>query len=485
MGSKWRETTLGDLSSDVSYGYTESASSEKVGPRFLRITDIQNGVVDWRTVPYCPSTEKNYEKYKLHQGDIVVARTGNSTGENYLFNSDEDAVYASYLIRFKIDDTRADSRFVWYTMRSANWWSYVNSSKTGSAQAGANAKVLGGYPVILPPLPEQRAIAHILGSLDDKIELNRRMNETLEAMAQALFKSWFIDFDPVIDNAILAGNPIPGEFAQRAEQRRAILAQNQPSPPAPLPGGEGRHYRGAEGLPNSIRQLFPCEFECTSPFGRGEGEGAAGIGWIPKGWRVESVEKTIEINPKIALKKNTVAPYVDMKALPTTGFSVAEVGEKEYTGGAKFNNGDVLLARITPCLENGKTAIVDFLTGDEIGAGSTEVIVLRGKGPIHTPFIACLSRSERFRLHCIQSMVGSSGRQRVQNACFTNFYISIPPTNELLDLFQNLTVFNFNKITNNSNQSRTLAILRDVLLPKLISGEIQVSDLEKYMERSV
>jgi type I restriction enzyme S subunit len=148
-------------------------------------------------VPFCPITKDNHQKYRLADGDIVVARTGNSTGENFLFKGNEDAVFASYLIRFRIDRQKADPQFVWYNLRSRNWWEFIDKSKTGSAQAGANAKVLGRFPVNLPPIEEQRAIAHILGTFDDRIELNRRMNQTLEEMARALFKSYFVDFDGV------------------------------------------------------------------------------------------------------------------------------------------------------------------------------------------------------------------------------------------------------------------------------------------------
>ncbi len=142
MAGEWEETTLGDISSDVSYGYTESASESKVGPHFLRITDIQNGVVDWNTVPYCPISESDHTKYQLRNGDILVARTGNSTGENFLYRGQTDAVFASYLIRFRVKERKADPVFVWYNLRSRRWWDFINSAKTGSAQAGANAKVL-------------------------------------------------------------------------------------------------------------------------------------------------------------------------------------------------------------------------------------------------------------------------------------------------------------------------------------------------------
>ena len=264
MGNEWRKATLGEISLDVSYGYTESASEERVGPHFLRITDIQNGVVDWGIVPFCPISDVDHAKYRLHNGDIVVARTGNSTGENYLFRSGEDAVYASYLIRFRINRQSADARFVWYTMRSPQWWAFVNASKTGSAQAGANAKVLGRYPIELPPLSEQRRIAHILGTLDEKIELNRQMNATLEAMAQALFKSWFVDFDPVIDKALATGNPIPEPLHKRAEARRALGDKRRP-------------------LPAAIAQQFPSRFVFTEE-----------MGWVPEGWGISAVDDVLD-----------------------------------------------------------------------------------------------------------------------------------------------------------------------------------------------
>ena len=192
----------------------------------------------------------------------------------------------------------------------------------------------------------------------------------------------------------------------------------------------------------------------------------------------------IEIDPAVNLPKNTVAPFVDMKALPLKGYSVTAINKKPYAGGAKFQNGDVLLARITPCLENGKTAIVDFLDSGQVGFGSTEFIVLRGKAPIPTPFVACLSRNTEFREHCIKSMVGSSGRQRVQKDCFSKFYLSLPEKDMLLDKFFLLTEKNFEQAHKRSKQSRLLADLRDTLLPKLLSGKIGVEQAKNIVEKT-
>ena len=184
---------LGDISTDVSYGYTESASLKNVGPKFLRITDIQEDRIDWDKVPFCPITRENFIKYKLEIGDIVIARTGNSTGASSTIKCNIEAVFASYLIRFRLNRKIANPFFVDFVLRSTLWKNFVESIKGGSAQPGANAKQLAEFEFKLPDLPSQSSIASILSSLDDKIELNRRMNQTLEQMAQVLYNHYFVD----------------------------------------------------------------------------------------------------------------------------------------------------------------------------------------------------------------------------------------------------------------------------------------------------
>jgi type I restriction enzyme S subunit len=145
--SEWKEITLAELCSDISYGYTESAKQEKVGPKFLRITDIANGRLNWDSVPYCPITEENFKKYQLLPGDIVIARTGATTGANYTIkeNDPKEVVYASYLIRYQIDQNLADPFFIGQLLRSPSWSDYVDAIAGGSAQPGANAKQLGSF----------------------------------------------------------------------------------------------------------------------------------------------------------------------------------------------------------------------------------------------------------------------------------------------------------------------------------------------------
>jgi type I restriction enzyme S subunit len=181
----------------------------------------------------------------------------------------------------------------------------------------------------------------------------------------------------------------------------------------------------------------------------------------------------IEVNPRRTLKSGTFAPYLDMKNLPTQGHSAEEVIDREFSSGTKFQNGDTLLARITPCLENGKTGYVDFLEDGQVGWGSTEYIVLAPKPPLPPQFGYLLARSDALRTHAIQNMTGTSGRQRVPSECFHNFWLAVPPP-DIARRFDELTAPLMAKIKANSTESRTLATLRDTLLPKLLSGELSV-----------
>ncbi|WP_431135639.1 restriction endonuclease subunit S [Psychroserpens mesophilus] len=203
MPNNWKTYKLEEISTDVSYGYTESASWDEIGPKFLRITDIQNDFIDWNTVPYCKISEKDLQKNKLVTGDIVIARTGNSTGATICIKDSINAVFASYLIRFRLNKQIANPFFIDYILRSVNWKNYVDAIKGGSAQPGANAKQFGAFELKLPPLPEQKSIANILSAIDDKIENNLAINKTLEDMAMALYKHWFVDFGPFQEGAFV------------------------------------------------------------------------------------------------------------------------------------------------------------------------------------------------------------------------------------------------------------------------------------------
>ena len=427
--------TLAHISSDVSYGYTESATNEKVGPRFLRITDIQNGVVNWANVPYCSISANNHQKYRLQEGDIVVARTGNSTGENFLYRGNEDAVFASYLIRFRIDRNKADPRFVWYNLRSHDWWHFINNSKTGSAQAGANAKILGLFPLNLPPLAEQSAIAHILGTLDEKIELNRRMNETLEAMARALFKSWFVDFDPVRAKA------------------------------------EGRDT----GLPKHIADLFPDSFEDSE------------LGEIPRGWEIKSIGDLADVvggttpsTKERSYWEGGTRAWATPKDLSGLSVPVLLDTERRITDAGLSQIGSGLLPKGTVLLSS--RAPIGYLAIAEIpvavNQGFIAMVPKAGTSNLFLLFWASVTHEE------IISRANGSTFLEISKANFRPITV-VAPWAPVMIAFDRLVRPTYERIVECACESRTLAQLRDTLLPRLTAGDIHVDEVQQRTEAAV
>ena len=284
-------------------------------------------------------------------------------------------LFSGRCLRVRPNPSKLDSGYLSYFFGLPAFQAYIRSVAVGATMPSLNTQILSAVTVPHPPPAEQRAIAHVLGTLDDKIELNRRMNATLEAMARALFRSWFVDFDPV----------------------RAKM--------------EGRDT----GLPKEIADLFPDRLVDSE------------LGEIPDGWPLVPLPELVEVNPPRSLKRGEIAPYLDMANMPTRGHAPDSVVRRPFGSGMRFANGDTLVARITPCLENGKTAYVDFLREDEIGWGSTEYIVMRPRHPLPSEFAYLLARTSRFRGFAIQNMSGTSGRQRVPAAALSGFSIPSPP----------------------------------------------------------
>ena len=163
----WGFSELGDCA-DTQYGYTESASQEKVGPKFLRITDIQNGVVNWSEIPYCKISEEGFYKYAIHPDNIMVARTGATTGKSYLVLDDIDAVFASYLIRITIKASNLLPTYLYNFMQSQHYWDQIIEFSVGIAQPGVNAKKLKKITLPIPLIEEQKQIIKLLTNLLDQ-----------------------------------------------------------------------------------------------------------------------------------------------------------------------------------------------------------------------------------------------------------------------------------------------------------------------------
>lgn len=461
MGSKWKTVRLGDYCIKIGSGATpkggNSVYTDTGNTYFIRSQNVYNDGFNTNGLVFI--TDEAAFKLKnvdVQESDVLLNITGDSVARVCIApRAFLPARVNQHVAIIRPKNDAFDPRFLRYYLSSPYQQALLLTLASAGATRNALTKgMIEDLQVPKPPLHTQISIANVLESFDKKIESSNKINQTLEQMSQTLFKSWFVDFDPVIDNALDAGNPIPEALQSRAELRQKV-----------------RNSANFKPLPVDIRALFPAEFEETE------------LGWVPKGWILESVAKAININPSVKLPKNTVAKYVDMKSLPTQGYSISEVIEKPYAGGAKFQKNDTLFARITPCLENGKTGFVDFLDEKETAFGSTEFIVMRGTTKVHYSYVACLARENNFRLHAIQNMVGSSGRQRVQNSCFDSFYIAIP-TPSVMSLFAGKVSGYFDKMYCCNVENKSLTTLRDTLLPKLISGELSLEDLPNLVAQT-
>ncbi|HEY3411898.1 MAG TPA: restriction endonuclease subunit S [Armatimonadota bacterium] len=193
---------------------------------------------------------------------------------------------------------------------------------------------------------------------------------------------------------------------------------------------------------------------------------------VPEGWERVPTPNAIEINPSVRLSDAAEHWSVEMADLLPGSMLIQQATRRDGRSGSKFMNGDTLFARITPCLENGKTAFVAFLEDGEVARGSTEFIVLRSRR-LTPEFVYLLARTYDFRENAIKSMIGSSGRQRVQESCFQKYPVFVPSAT-ILSVFTETVRLLFQQVKTLHAQNQKLRAARDLLLPRLINGEIVV-----------
>ena len=202
---------------------------------------------------------------------------------------------------------------------------------------------------------------------------------------------------------------------------------------------------------------------------------ASPLGDIPQDWEVKRVPDCVDISPRVAVPRDGEKPFVPMGCLSNDSMLITDIEVRAGNSGAKFQNGDTLFARITPCLENGKTGFVQFLPDAQaVGFGSTEFIVLRSR-TLTPEFVYLLARSDEFRGVAIKSMSGATGRQRVQEQCFDDFQIVQPPR-ALLDQFSAIVAPSFRLIYKLHLQIQNLRRTRDLLLLRLLSGQVNLKE---------
>ncbi len=445
-------TSLFDACLDVSYGYTESATNDKVGPHFLRITDIQNGIVDWRTVPYCTIDQQKIDKYLLAEGDIVIARTGNSTGENYAYRGNEKAVFASYLIRYRIDTNRFNPFYIWYNLRSKKWFDFVEAVKGGSAQAGASAKLLGGYEIAEIDIESQNKIVNILQNIDDKIEKNNQINQTLEAIAQTLFKSWFVDFDPV-------------------KAKIAAKEQGQDPQQAAMMAISGKTAEQIAQLPEDKRtelaataDLFPDEMvECE-------------LGMIPKGWKVGKIGEIYQTTSggtpsrdKKHFFENGTIDWVKSKELTN---SFVHKTEEQITEEAILNSSAKLLPPNTILLAMYGATVGQFaILGMPAACNQAICAILPNKTYPYTFIYSWLKENKEN----VMGRASGSAQQNISQIIIKGIDIIVPHV-ALIGVFHTKVGKSFDLLLSNIKENQTLSNLRDELLPQLLAGNIILED---------
>ena len=409
MAGEWRDCVLGDVV-ELKRGYDLPQQDRHAGKVAIISSSGPSGF---------------HDEAKVKGPGVVTGRYG-TLGEVFYVREDFWPLNTTLYVR---DFKGNDRRFISYFLRGLDFFAYSDKA----AVPGLNRNHLHQAPVSVPSdLDEQRAIAHILGTLDDKIELNRRMSETLEAMARALFKSWFVDFDPV-----------------RAKS-------------------EGRD----PGLPKLLADLFPDSFEDSA------------LGQIPKGWEVKAIGELADVvggsTPKTDRTEyweGGTHDWVTPKDLSTLSVPVLLDTERKITdfGLAQISSG--LLPVGTVLLSS--RAPIGYLAIAEIPVAINQgFIAMRPRKGTSNLFLLRWAKAAHDE---IVSHANGSTFLEISKASFRPLRV-VAPAGPVMNAFDRLLRPLYQGVVRHVRQSRTLATLRDSLLPKLISGELRVENADRFVE---
>jgi len=450
MLSEWGETTLEEVAEIIDSRHKTPVYSE-TGIPMVRVVDVNEGVLCLKdTKRVSDEVYSDFSRGRHTQiGDLIISRVGSYGNISYVNFSEKFCLgqNTAFII------PKINWRFLYYQMISTLVQNQIEQFVVGAVQKTISLKNIRQIAITLPPLPEQKAIAHILGSLDDKIELNRKMNETLEAMAQAMFKSWFVDFDPVIDNALAAGNTIPEELTERAEQRKAL--------------GNKRKKLAPE-----IKKLFPSEFIFTDE-----------LGWIPKGWEAKTVGDLVDtVSKTYPLKSVSKVIFLNTGDIKEGKFlhnSKSDASSLPGQAKKSIQKGDILYSEIRP--QNKRFAFVHFDSSEYVV--STKLMVLRSKGEVDSLFTYFILKQQD-KIDYLQMMAESrSGTfPQITFDVLSKIQIVIPEASILNDFIELLLRPIFEKSLSKDKENENLSKLRDTLLPKLLSGELKIENAEKLVD---
>ena len=421
--------------------YTDS------GALVVQGKNIQGRSFDWSDKRHISKDKwDSLARSHCHIGDILFPKVGTIGKVGILSpcKGYEHYVLSTNTMRLRVDPNVADSLYVYYFFTWSRTVNLIHALNSKSVQPVFNFTTLKNFEIKLPPLKEQKAIAHILGSLDDKIELNRQMNETLEAMAQALFKSWFVDFDPVIDNALAAGNEIPEPLQARAAARQTLGDQRKPLPP-------------------EIQAQFPSSFVFTDE-----------MGWIPEGWNSLPLDEIAHYQNGLALQKfrpedeNNFLPVVKIAQLKKGFADSEEKASPNIKRECIIDDGDVVFSW-------SGSLMVDIWCGGKAALNQHLFKVTSESYPLWFFYQQTKRHLEEFQRIAADKAVtmGHIKREHLSQA-----FCAVPDQaflKQVSSIFETLV----SRGVLNRVGARELSSVRDTLLPKLLSGELRVADAEQ------
>ncbi len=390
-----------------------------------------------------------HNEFKSKGPGVTIGRSGGSMGVVNFIDTDYWPLNTALYVKNFMGN---DPLFIYLFLSQINFLTY----NSGSAQPSLNRNLIYGIELNLPPLHEQKAIAHILGSLDDKIELNRQMNQTLEQMAQALFKSWFVNFDPVIDNALAVGNKIPDALKAKTEQRLTVIASGT-----------------RQSLPEQIQKLFPNEFEFSEELDK----------WIPKGWRVDSASNIYNISigktpprkeSEWFTENDSDVKWASIRDMGDSGFMILETNE--FLTNEAINTFNIKIVPKGTVLLSFKLTLGRVCIATE-NMCSNEAIAhfrINGATPSSLWTLLYLKQYDYDILGSTSSIATAINSKIVKSMPF------LIPKMDIITAFDKYSNIILGKIELNERSIQSLTKLRDTLLPKLISGEVRVPEIEKF-----
>ena len=396
-----------------------------VGTPILTVEHLGENRILHKNLPRVTEEDRQrLSRYSIKKGDIIFSRVGSVDRRALVRDAEDGWLFSGRCLRVRPDPEKLDSIFLSYLMGLPSFQEYVRKIAVGATMPSINTEILSGIPVCYPPLPTQHTIARILGSLDDKIELNRQMNETLEAMAREIFQSWFVDFDPV----------------------RAKAEGRQPA-----------------GMDAETAALFPSEFE--------EVDGRE----VPRGWGVKPLSGIIDLigggTPKTTVEEywDGEIPWFSVVDAPLESDMFVIDTEKHITQAGIENSSANLLPVGTTIITArgtvGKLALVGIPMA--MNQSCYGIIGADGYPDYYIHFLLKRAINE------LQQQTHGTVFETITRQTFDGVEIVAPPSC-VAQKFDTIIHPHLEKIRSNLVESRTLAKIRDALLPKLMSGEIKV-----------